>query len=172
MIDASDVEELFVDIDSIAAAYNSLKFAKDALKVSLKYKIEIEAREKVLAALEKLGDLQDTIFELQRDRAEQQTEIERLHDELNKRNDWEATKVKYDLEQTVGGAVVYTFTGLPKHYACPSCFSKNIIQILQDQRNAGGTFGCPGCKAAFPVKSFEIASGSVDLHRRGRFFWD
>jgi uncharacterized membrane protein len=62
-----------------------LKFVKDALKISLNYKIEIETREKVLAALEKLGDLQNTIFELQRDKAQQQTEIERLDNELKKK---------------------------------------------------------------------------------------
>lgn len=143
-----------MDIDLIAAAYNSLKFVKDTLKVSLNYKIEIEARERVFAALEKLGDLQDTIFELQRDRAQQQTEIEKLDNELKKKNDWEATKVNYDLEQTAGGAVVYAFRGSPKHFACSSCYSnKKVIEILQGVLDAD-YLDCPGCKMVFAVGSF------------------
>jgi hypothetical protein len=56
-----------------------------------------------------------------------QAENEQLRQQLKAKEDWENQKSQYQLEQTAGGAVVWVFTGAPKHYACPSCFSKATI---------------------------------------------
>ena len=53
-----------MDIALVGAAYNGLKFAKDALKLSLDMKVESESRIQVHAAMEKLGGVQDSLFEL------------------------------------------------------------------------------------------------------------
>jgi len=59
---------------------------------------------------------------------------------------------QYELLELEGGAVVYAFTGFPKHYACPHCFVKHVIHALQYRRIGPGYFECPGCKTSFPVK--------------------
>jgi predicted RNA-binding Zn-ribbon protein involved in translation (DUF1610 family) len=57
----------------------------------------------------------------------------------------------YELVETEGRAVVYKSKTEPIHYACPSCFNKEI-HILQDRRVVSGIFDCPSCKSTYPVK--------------------
>jgi hypothetical protein len=61
-------------------------------------------------------------------------------------------KSQYELTELEGGAVVYAFTGFPKHYACPYCFEQGIMQVLQYRRIGSGAFECLGCKTSFLVK--------------------
>lgn len=140
-----------MDVGLITAAYTGLKFAKDALQVALGYKIESETRAQISAALERLGGAQDTLFELREELFRLQSENDRLRDEVRSQQDWEATKRQYELQHTPGGAVVYLYSGTPKHYACPSCFSKRTVEILQDRRVISGAFECPGCKVLYLV---------------------
>lgn len=142
-----------MDVALITAAYTGLKFAKDSLQTALGYKIESDTRAQITAALEKLGSAQDTLFELREELFRLQSENDRLRQEIKSREEWEVQKAQYQLSETPGGAVVYLYTGSPKHYACPSCFAKATIQILQDRRVAGGVFDCPSCKAVYPVKT-------------------
>jgi hypothetical protein len=144
-----------MDIGMVSAAYTGLKFAKDALQVALGYKIETETRTQITAALEKLGAAQDTLFELREALFSLQGDNDRLRQELAAREKWEAQKAAYHLTKTAGGAVVYASDGPPPHLACPVCFSKNAIQILQDRRVMGGVFDCPGCKAEYPVNPIQ-----------------
>lgn len=159
-------------MDPITAAYSSLKFAKDALTVTLGYKIEIETRGRIAAALEKLGDVQDKLFDLREEIARLQDEKERLSKELKTKNEWENRRENYKLEQTPGGAIVYLFTGEPKHYVCPSCFSKNEIEILQDHRGRDGMFICSGCKTSFPVKPYQPITMDIETPMRRSVFDD
>jgi hypothetical protein len=145
--------EIIMDVTLITAAYTGLKFAKDALQTALSYKIENETRAQISAALEKLGSAQDTLFELREELFQLQSENDRLRQELKSRDSWEAQKAGYQLQETSGGAVVYMYSGSPQHYACPSCFAKMTIQILQDRRVVAGVFDCPSCKAVYPVKA-------------------
>jgi hypothetical protein len=142
-----------MDIALIAGAYSGLKFAKDALQVALGYKIETETRTQISLALEKLSTAQDTLFELREELFRLQSENEQLRGELKAQQDWQVEKAKYQLQQTVGGAVVYAYSGTPKHFACPSCFTTGAIQILQDRRVISGAFEMPGCKTLYPVHS-------------------
>jgi predicted RNA-binding Zn-ribbon protein involved in translation (DUF1610 family) len=64
----------------------------------------------------------------------------------------DALKNQYELLELEGGAVIYAFTGFPKHYVCPHCFAKDIMHALQYRRIGPGYFECPGCKASFLVK--------------------
>jgi hypothetical protein len=141
-----------MDVALIGASYTGLKFAKDALQTILNQKIESRTREQISEALEKLGSAQDTLFELREELFRLQSENDRLRQELKAREGWETQKAGYQLQETPGGAVVYVYSGAPHHYACPSCFAKSTIQILQDRRVVGGAFDCPNCKAVYPVK--------------------
>ena len=63
----------------------------------------------------------------------------------------ESLKSQYALTALDGGALVYAFTGFPKHYACPDCFETGIIQVLQYRRIGSGAFECIGCKTSWPL---------------------
>src|SRR5262249_23659680 len=146
--------------------YNGLKFIKDSLEVTLGYKIENESREKINAALKQIWTVQDTLFKIREDMFRLQAENEQLRQQLKAKEDWENQKSQYQLEQTAGGAVVWVSTGAPKHYACPSCFSKATIQILQDRRVMAGVFDCPGCKVAYPINPYQETETVTRLRTR------
>jgi transposase-like protein len=63
-----------------------------------------------------------------------------------------SVKSQYERRELAGGAVVYAFTGIPPHYACPHCFAHDMIQVLQYRRIGSGSFECLGCKTSFPIK--------------------
>ena len=83
-----------------------------------------------------------------------QRENVELSQQLKAKDDWENRKKQYQIVKTNGGSVVLLFADNPQYeyYACPSCFEKESIQILQDQDNVAGTFQCPGCKTHFRIK--------------------
>jgi len=67
-----------MDVALVTAAWEGIKFAKDALKAALGYKIEIEVRQKIVAALEKLGSTQDDLFTVRENLFRLQEENEKL----------------------------------------------------------------------------------------------
>jgi hypothetical protein len=62
-------------------------------------------------------------------------------------------KRQYEVRKNPDGSIIYVFTGFPTHYACPSCFVKDTLQVLQFRRVGSGYFACPSCKTFFPVTS-------------------
>jgi regulator of replication initiation timing len=136
----------------IASAYMAAKFIQDSLKAILDKKVESAAKEKIREILEKVGPIQDTLFELREELFRLQTENTQLKEELKENEDWKRKLTEYQLTETPGGAVVYQFKGEPKHYICPSCLNKKEVHILQDTRTMGGGFSCPGCSKLFRIK--------------------
>lgn len=53
-----------MDVATITGAYQGLKTAKEILGTVFEAKVDAEAKPKVLEALSKLGDAQDTLFAL------------------------------------------------------------------------------------------------------------
>jgi len=53
-----------MDLATIAAAYEGLKYAKDTIKTLSDLKIETETIEKINEAVKKVADAQDTLFGL------------------------------------------------------------------------------------------------------------
>jgi hypothetical protein len=145
-----------MDIATISTvAYEGLKVSKQIFSAIFEAKVYAEAKPKVLAALEQLGNAQDALFGLREELFKLQTENAALRKQLTEAQSWEARAGQYQLAQTAGGAVVYKFNGKPEHFACPSCFNKQQVHILQDNRTMSGQFRCTGCKAEFPVKPVE-----------------
>src|SRR5262249_53410377 len=116
--------------------------------------------------------IQDTLFHIREELFRLQTENEQFRQELKAREEWANQKNQYHLENTSGGAVVFSFIGTPKHYACPNCFSKTNVQILQDQRNGLGDFQCPGCKTIYPINRETLNIDINDDLRRPRNFME
>jgi hypothetical protein len=138
-----------MDVTLVPAVYTALRFAKDALQVALNYKIENATREQISAALEKLGSAQDALFELREELFRLQSENDSLRQDLKSREDWETQKAGYQLQETRGGAMVYVYSSSPHHYACPNCFAKKTIQILQ---GPGSLFRCSSCHEGYPIE--------------------
>ncbi|MBU0620553.1 MAG: hypothetical protein KJ795_01775 [Gammaproteobacteria bacterium] len=157
-----------MDIVSIGAAYEGLKNSKQILGAIFEAKVDAEAKPRVLAALEQLGDAQDALFSLREELFRLQTENDLLRRQLADANSWDTRAGQYQLTHTDGGAVVFKFNGQPEHFACPSCFNKHEIHILQDNRTMSGKFRCTGCTAEFPIKPHESAPAPV-VHTRRPF---
>lgn len=140
-----------MDAASIGAAVEGLKYAKDALRVYIDAKADSKAREEVERVRDRLGVVQDVMYELREELLRKQTETEELRRALDAAEVWGRRAAMYRLTQTAGGAVVYQNGGPPLHYACPGCFEMQQIQILQDRRVMSGIFDCPSCGTSFPV---------------------
>ncbi len=142
----------------IGAAYTGLQFIRQTFETLLSGKIEAEVQTRVLDGLKRVGEAQDALFRLRDDLANLQEENAALRSELAARDEWEATKAAYKLEQAPGGAIVYASPGPPKHYACTSCFAKRMIQILQIRHASISAFDCPACKAEFKIQPAQSIS--------------
>lgn len=153
-----------MDIATISAAYEGLKTSKQILGAIFEAKVDAEAKPKVIAALEQLGNAQDALFSLREDLFKLQAENDTLRRQLAEAQSWEARSKQYQLARTTGGAVVFRFNGDPEHFACPSCYNKQQIHILQDNRAVSGKFRCTGCAAEFPVNPRENPPGQADHH--------
>jgi ribosomal protein L37AE/L43A len=161
-----------MDMAAVSGAYTGLKFAKDVLQGVLAAKVAVDTHTQVSAALEKLGEAQDTLFLMREELFRFQHDNEELRRQLLARDDWNTQLIKYRLATTAGGATVYEHTGAPQHYACPSCMNDRKIQILQDRRVMDGIWDCPGCKAMYPIDPMKAAAArtarSPYLERRRR----
>ena len=135
-------------------AVNALKSARDMVSAAYESRVAADARPKIQAALESLGEAQSALFALRENLFEIQTENQALRAQIAALNEWVAVAERYALTQTAGGAIVYVTTLAPAHYACPSCFGKKQLHILQDTRTIRGDYICTGCSSTFPVDRF------------------
>jgi len=103
----------------------------------------------------------EALQRLQSENTALRQENAQLRQQLKTTEDWENRTTQYQRAQTAGGAVVYVFTGTPKHYACPSCFSTHALQFLQEKHAASGAFDCPGCRASYPINPAAIPTKPV-----------
>lgn len=140
-----------VDIAAIASAYEGLKAAKHLFEGFIESKVDLAAQAKIQAAVEQVGKAQHTLYELRDELFSIQQKNEELRRALDAIDAWKETSSAYALAKTDGGAVVYKYNSDPLHYACPSCYNKKQIQILQDNRTISGKFRCTGCAAEFPI---------------------
>ncbi|MGD9983743.1 MAG: hypothetical protein AB7S51_06250 [Porticoccaceae bacterium] len=141
-----------MDPISLAGAYQGLKAAKDILTILFDAKVDAEAKPKILEAQGKLGEVQDALFVLRERLSELQQDRDDLKAKLANAGAWQTHADLYELTTTPGTAVVYKYKGQPDHFACPSCFNKREVHILQDNKGMAGTYRCTGCSANYPVK--------------------
>lgn len=142
-----------LDIAAITGAWQGIKAAKELVGGLIDAKVDAEAKNRIYEAQAKLGSVQDTLFSMREEMFALQDENNRLKAKLAEIEAWRAKEVQYELSKTEGGAVVYRFKGAPEHYACPSCFGKKQVHILQDNRTHTGKYRCTGCQSEFPIES-------------------
>ena len=140
-----------MDYVTIKGAYEGLSFARKAFEVYVSSKADAKAKEKVGEALERLGTAQDVLCELRDELGRLQDENRELGDRLRASIKWDERAAAYTLTKTSGGALVMATDGPTPHFACPVCFEKRELHVLQDRRVVSGIFECPNCKADYPV---------------------
>jgi len=135
-----------MDVISVTnATYDGIKAIKDILTTLFDAKVDSAAQSKIDEAQSKLGDIQDALFKLRERLFELQQERDDLKSKLADAETWQSRSDQYELVTTPGSAVVYKYKGQPNHFACPSCFSKREIHILQNNQRMAGTYHCTGC---------------------------
>ena len=144
-----------MDVATITGAYQGLKAAKEILSAAFEAKVDAEAKPKVLEAIQKLGDAQDTLFALREELFALQEANNALKQQIAEAASWKERADQYELVKTSGQAVVYKFKGQPEHYACPSCFNSQNIHILQTNRTMSGKYRCTGCNSEFPIEPIQ-----------------
>ena len=103
-----------MDVASITGAYQGLKAAKEILGAVFDAKVDAEAKPKVLEALQKLGDAQDTLFALREELFSLQETNNALRQQIAESASWQNKADQYELMKTPGEAVVYKFKGQPE----------------------------------------------------------
>lgn len=141
-----------MDGPTLQAAYVGLKFAIETLRTVIGTKTGIAADSRIADALDKLGGVQDTLFELRNALSTLQDDNRELKDRLHSQDAWQGRAAEYALFQTSGGAIVWRSRTLPEHYSCPACFEARKINFLQDTNDFYGMFNCPGCEAKYKIK--------------------
>ncbi len=154
-----------MDLVSVKAAYDGLKFAKDVFSAFSELKNETETITKINEAVKRVGEAQDALYELREELFRLQEENNLLRQKVSKEEDWNQRLSEYELTETEGGAVVYKAIKGTTHYICPSCVVKKEIHPLQDRRVVAGVFDCPGCGKQFPIKPLAERRGSVKVTR-------
>lgn len=129
--------------------FEALRLVKSGLKGLLDKKIDSEVQEAIRGVLQQLDAAQENAFELREERIRLADENRGLKEQIREFENWEARAKGYVLTQTEGGATVYASEGPPPHYACPSCFERRNLEVLQNRRVVAGIFDCPGCKTEF-----------------------
>lgn len=150
----------------IAGAVAAFKAVKDLGRVVFDAKVDADVQAKVLDVMGKIGDAQDTMYELREENMRLQAENAELSRQLVKDQEWSEKLSGYELTKTSGGAVVYKSTSEPEHFVCPNCVNQKRLEILQDERSFSGQYRCTSksCGAEFPVKPSQ-SLGPVE--RRG-----
>jgi hypothetical protein len=141
-----------MDASDLQAAYAGLKYVIDSLRTVAGTKAEIAADFRIADVLDKLGKVQDMLFEQRNTIAGLQEENFALKESARSRDAWEARAAKYTLVTTPGGALVYKSAGPPEHYVCTRCFEERKVHFLQNTGMATGWYRCPGCNESFCIE--------------------
>jgi hypothetical protein len=120
--------------------------------------ITIDLQESVMNLREAVLNAKDEVLELRQERQEPAAL-------LAAQEDWRARTAPYKLVRTDGGAIVWHSEGPPFHFACPTCFEKRSVQVLQDSNSTGGHFYCTSCDKKFPIRREHAFASTVPTIR-------
>src|SRR6266702_444159 len=94
-------------IAELKAAFEGVKYAKEALTFGVNLKVDEKVREQVGDAKDKIGKVQDALLTIQDKLATLHEENLRLKEQLRQKESWEQNIANFILLETPGGAVVY-----------------------------------------------------------------
>lgn len=123
-----------------------------------------------------LSDLRECIAQTQESLLSAQQSIHTLTEEksnlkkqITEFEEWKTQKNSYQLNQIREGLFIYVYTPLSEpteesHWACPNCFSKKHISILQKIHSRASEYTCPSCN--FEVSPKELPPVTVKGHSK------
>jgi hypothetical protein len=135
----------------VVAATASAKALIDLVRAAVDLKTRTDISSAIAAVQDSLLAAQGTALAAMEKNTELAGQVAQLRDELARVRSWAARVESYELLTAQGGAVVYQSTQGVRHFACPSCFERQQIQILQDMHLQSGDFECPGCRVRFSI---------------------
>lgn len=141
------------DMMDFTAAYTALKFAKDAFKFTLEQKIDDKVHAQISEAMDKIGKVQDDLFLVREELLKLQEENHTLKELLREKESWEKQVEEVYLYTTSAGDHLYRFKGLPERFACPVCYVKKELYILQ-WNDKPYKYECKACKSEFRAQDY------------------
>ena len=127
-----------VGLEAIGEAVGALKGVADIAKTSMGLKDAGEIKAKAAELLTQVISAQTGALTAQADQLGLLQRVSTLESQLRQKEDWELEKSSYKLEEIRSGVFAYVpkagaTTETPKHYLCPTCFSRQKLTILQKQ---------------------------------------
>ncbi|MEL4201767.1 hypothetical protein C9E85_05410 [Plesiomonas shigelloides] len=146
-----------MDITTITSAYTAIKNIKEITKLVLDAKIDAEVSEKIQASIERLGEVQDTLFYIREELLTQQEEKENLKKEL--------ASAKAELEKVE--SVIYRAPSYwivnkdqPDGPFCQPCFDDER-KLIRLQGGDNDIWNCRKCKNTFHGPNYVVRQNRV-----------
>lgn len=145
------------------AILTSAGTALSIIKTIADMSTDVVIKSKTIEANSAIITIQSGLITMQKESLELQQENDKLKKTIEQFNNWEETKILYELIKTERGAIVYRPNKSnpqqePQRFYCPSCFEKRSLSIIQHVSGNNFTHQCPDCKTTFKV------DGSNDIH--------
>ena len=143
-----------IDPASLKAAFDSLKFAGQLVKVIVSEHDAAIVKEKARELTGVIIEAQQQTLEAQAQLAQANDEMRELKERIAKMDGWEQEKLRYELVKAAPErAFVYRLkegerAGQPEHFICPNCYQGGRAMILQPEILSVGrvhVLVCPGC---------------------------
>lgn len=138
-----------IDPASIGGMLEGLRAAVGLAKTAADAAVDIKVKEAIFQIRETLYALQERALNDQQSRMELVSQLDQARKELAAERDKKARLDGYQLVQLDQGAFAYRSTSPDKviHHACPDCFAKDSVTILQSRPAANGRtlWRCQSC---------------------------
>lgn len=146
-----------VDVSSIASALGALRAANDIAQAMIGLRDAAAFQSKLIEFQAKIIEANNSAFSAQDERTALLRQISELEGQVTTLKAERSQLQRYELKDFGGNTFAYQLkdseaNGEPMHRACPNCYSKGQISILQfDFRTASSQdkYQCHSCKSDF-----------------------
>ncbi len=139
-------------VGEIVGAFEALKAASDMVKSLIGLLPGKAASDKLVQLQLQLADLSEKLAAAQVAGTARLERIRELEGQLEKLEDWDAEKQRYELVELYRGSLAYAVKEAvrgsePPHYICPACYQKGEKSLLQGTSSTygGNQLSCPVC---------------------------
>jgi hypothetical protein len=134
------VAETYMGLNAFKTAFDMAKALKDIHNATERDRVVLDLQREILSA-------QEHQFELIR-------RVHELEEKVARSDGWNAEKQRYQLTDYGGNTYAYELKateakGDPIHRACPTCFQKGQVSILQFSHRESNQdwYDCPECES-------------------------
>lgn len=154
-------------IAEIAAGVTAIARTKDLLEAVKSITDQAKRDVALFEIRDQIGILQDCLAGA-REKIDSLSEEKRdLKKQLAEIDEWNAEKSKYQLTKIRDGLFLPSYTPsdgdpTPAHWACPNCFSRKHVSILQEIHSRTSDYSCPAKECGFVMSPKEIPPSAPD----------